>query len=180
MGPSLLQVSTAAVPRIVRGLHAIGGAAPPRSLTSGTMVSSVSRLPTVTLMSARPAHAGLVVSQSGERLDRSSVKAATRVAGLRTGVSALALAASGLVMAADAPAARNPAAQVQPAQELDEVLVEGRRIREKRPSWNDYQQSFNFLGKRLNLDPALDAMRDAYASHHHHGFRRLWPTRQIS
>lgn len=69
------------------------------------------------------------------------------MAGLRTGVTALALATSGLVMAADAPAARNPAPQAQPVEELDEVLVEGRRIRKKRPSWDDYQQNFNFLAR---------------------------------
>jgi len=65
----------------------------------------------------------------------------------RTCVAALALAASGLVMAADAPAARNPAPQVQSVEELDEVLVEGRRIRKKRPSWDDYQQNFSFLAR---------------------------------
>jgi hypothetical protein len=70
-----------------------------------------------------------------------------RVSGLRTAVSALALAVSGLVMPADAPAVRDPAQQVQPEQELDEVIVEGRRVGEKRPSWDDYQQPFNFLAR---------------------------------
>jgi hypothetical protein len=59
----------------------------------------------------------------------------------------LALAASGLVVAADAPAVRDPTPQVQPVQELDEVIVEGRRVRKKRPSWDDYQQPFNFLAR---------------------------------
>jgi hypothetical protein len=59
----------------------------------------------------------------------------------------LALAASGLVVAADAPAVRDQTPQVQPVQELDEVIVEGRRVRKKRPSWDDYQQPFNFLAR---------------------------------
>lgn len=59
----------------------------------------------------------------------------------------MALAASGLVMAADARAAQAPTSQVQPVQELDEVIVEGRRVRERRPSFREYQQPFNFLAR---------------------------------
>jgi hypothetical protein len=92
---------------------------------------------------------------SHERL----VKAATAATGLRTGVSALALAASGLVMAADVPAVADPAPQVQSEQELDEVLVEGRRVREKGRSWDDYQQPFSFLARLVGqfvIDGSVD------------------------
>lgn len=72
---------------------------------------------------------------------------AARVSGLKTAVFVLALAASGLLMAADASAVRDAAEQLVPDQELDEVIVEGRRVGEKRPSWDDYQQPFNFLAR---------------------------------
>lgn len=55
--------------------------------------------------------------------------------------------ATGLVLAADAPAVTAPAAQADQIQELDEVIVEGSRVRRKRPSWDEYQLPFNFLAR---------------------------------
>jgi hypothetical protein len=66
--------------------------------------------------------------------------------GLRCGLVLLALLAPGPLVAAGAPP--DPAARTsQPDEPLDEVLVEGNRIRQKSPSWDDYQQPFNLLAR---------------------------------
>jgi hypothetical protein len=72
---------------------------------------------------------------------------------LPSGLIALVLMVPAPVMAASAPATASPAvpADSQPApaplEELDEVLVEGRRVRAPPKSWDDYQQPFNFLAR---------------------------------
>src|SRR5262245_13816699 len=85
----------------------------------------------------------------------------------RAGMAALALLASGLLVAADAPVPSGilppnvtpkPAAQPE---ELDEVLVQGRRTRErpKRPGFRDYQEPFDFLARlvgRFVIDGRVD------------------------
>jgi hypothetical protein len=79
---------------------------------------------------------------------------------------ALVLMVPAPVIAASAPAAPSPAlpadSQRAPAaslEELDEVLVEGRRIRVPPKSWDDYQQPFNFLARlvgRFDIEGYVD------------------------
>lgn len=65
---------------------------------------------------------------------------------LPIGMIALVFLAPAPVMAASAPPAAPPA-QEAPVDELDEVLVEGRRNRVPPTSWDYYQQSFDFLAR---------------------------------
>jgi hypothetical protein len=74
--------------------------------------------------------------------------------GLPNRLITLVLMAPALVAMAAAPsvppapattAGSRPPAQEQRLDELDEVLVEGRRNRERARSWDDYQQPFDFL-----------------------------------
>jgi hypothetical protein len=74
--------------------------------------------------------------------------------GLRSGLIMLALLAPATLMAASAPpvppttvSGSPQAPQAKRDDELDEVLVEGRRNRERPRSWDDYQQPFNFLAR---------------------------------
>src|SRR5262245_23247225 len=58
---------------------------------------------------------------------------------------ALALQAAVPTLAADAPTLSPPAASAD--QELDEVLVKGRRVREQLPGWKDLQRPFDWLAR---------------------------------
>ena len=78
---------------------------------------------------------------------------------LPSSLIALVLMAPAPVIAASAPAAPpaspaspaipadTPQAPAPPLEELDDVLVEGRRIRAAPRSWDEYQQPFNFLAR---------------------------------
>jgi hypothetical protein len=66
--------------------------------------------------------------------------------GLPSGLIFLMWMAPAPLMAATATGS-SPAPQAQQEDELDEVLVEGRRNRERPRSWDDYQQPFNFLAR---------------------------------
>lgn len=90
---------------------------------------------------------------------------------MRTALLAMmALAGSGLVVAAVAPSAPDPVSPAQQAEELDEVIVEGRRIRRERTrrSWNDYQQPFNFLARlvgQFDIEGSVDLQGQGNPEH---------------
>lgn len=69
------------------------------------------------------------------------------VKALPAGALCLLLVGSAVLPAANAPVPTAPAAQADQTQELDEVIVEGSRVRRRRPSWDEYQQPFNFLAR---------------------------------
>lgn len=82
----------------------------------------------------------------------------------------VALTGSGLVVPADTPSAPDPVSPAQQAEELEEVLVEGRRIRRQRtrPSWNEYQQPFNFLARlvgEFDIDGSVDLQGQGNPEH---------------
>jgi hypothetical protein len=98
----------------------------------------------------------------------------------KVALAALALTACGPLMAAGAipqPAAvphpvEKQAPQEQPSEQLDEVLVEGQRKRDRPRSWDDYQQPFNFLSHLVGQF-VVDGQVDLHAQGNSEDLRKV-------